>query len=140
MSRITDIIAWVEADGFRFEENNKHFAEYDLEFTKMFCHAKWTGDKNPDYYMCGASINYCDIESWIGTFEEFIKGFHAFGATALISHGDGDEVFILGYDLADTYKKHRTNIADVNTYNKGVEYTVPLLYQIIHSLYQKVIQ
>ena len=140
MSRITDILAWIEADGYRYEKNNEHFEKYDPEFTKMFCHPKWTGNKNPDWYLGGASINYCNIEEWIEQFEDFIKGFQAFGACAIISHGDGDEVFTLGYTLDETFKKFRVELGDSSNYGDEKEimdeWGVPLVFQIIHTLHR----
>lgn len=132
MSRITEILAWIEADGYRYEKNNKHFETYNPEFVKMFCHPQWTGSKNPDWYLGGASINYCNIEEWIEQFEDFIKGFDAFGACALISHGDGNETIILGYELDERFKKKRLDFGEIYDHSPQLDIDFPAMFRLIH--------
>lgn len=144
MSVVTKISGWIKTDGYERDYNNKIMKElsYDDNFIKMFCTAKETGTKNPDYINFGASINYCVFEEWLKKFEDFIKKLKAFNAIVFVdSESGGDKVFVIGYELDRAsngrFIKDTINLGDPIQYcinDEEDEFIFPLLFRILKKL------
>lgn len=145
MSLITNIIGWIETDGFDKEKeyNDKILKELkyseDDFFIEMFCSPKDTGTKNPDYILFGASLNHFAFDCWLEKFEEFIKNLKAFGAFVFVAEHDGEYVYAIGYDLYNgRFTKDVVKLGKDGDYNwfwDGKDYKdihrFPLLFRIL---------
>lgn len=120
MSYITAVKGWIEVNGYERQHNEEvlkrtRFTSNDGDFPRMFAHPKETGNKNPDYILFGASINYLNKGIWIRRFERLLKKLEGWIAYVIIAEEDYDPIFIR-YLLPDpdggryrlTKKKSRT--------------------------------
>lgn len=146
MSLITNIMGWIETNGFRKEKEHNDRILKELKysdddfFIEMFCSPKNTGDKNPGYILFGASVNHFEINSWLEKFEEFMKKLIAFGAFVFIEHHDGDQVYAIGYVLHEgEFSKDVVELGDSSEYDWNFNDTkfpllFPLLFRVLKDL------
>jgi hypothetical protein len=102
MSSITHIKGWIESDGYEHEYNEKiiNEFEYDDNFISMFCIPSNTGNKNPEYILFGASINYLNIDEWCKKYFEFINKIKGFSVIAFIEYADGEKYWVISCSLS----------------------------------------